>query len=266
MITVLGATGNTGGRVAQRLAEAGVEVRGVSRRGPVQADATDREAMARAFDGAEAAYVLLPLSLFEVGYHAHQDRMGEAITESLRAAGVPSVVALSSLGAELPSGTGFLTSLHRQEQRLATLDADVLFLRPGLFFESFLPGLEGIRATGVHHDTIDPEVRLPMVATRDIGDVAAAALRGRRDTGVREVIGQEITIPQAVAALGATYQRIPDAALQAAFLQAGLPADITELHLEMNAFFNSDRIAWRGTDPRTPTTVEQWAQALDAPV
>lgn len=33
MITVLGATGNTGGRVAARLAEAGEQVRAVSRSG-----------------------------------------------------------------------------------------------------------------------------------------------------------------------------------------------------------------------------------------
>lgn len=266
MITVLGATGNTGGRVAQRLTEAGQEVRAVSRSGAFTADATDRDAMARAFDGADAAYVLMPFGLFEAGYHAHQDRLGEAITEGLAAAGVPYVVALSSLGAELSAGTGFLTSLHRQEQRLGNLDADVLFLRPGLFFESFLPGLEGIRATGVHHDTIDPEVRMPMVATRDIGDVAAAALLDRRATGFREVVGQELTVPEAVAALGATYQRIPDAALHAALLAAGLPPDVADLHLEMNASFNAGLITMRGTDPHTPTTVREWAQTLGAPV
>jgi uncharacterized protein YbjT (DUF2867 family) len=266
MITILGATGNTGGRVARRLTEAGLEVRAVSRSGSTKADLTDRTAMARVFDGADAAYVLLPIGLFQEGYHAHQDRMGEAITEGLRAAGVPYVVALSSLGAELAAGTGFLTSLHRQEQRLGTLDADVLYLRPGLFFESFLPSLEGIRATGVHHDTIDPAVRIPMVATRDIGDLAAAALRERRETGVREVVGpQDLTIPEAVAALGATYQPLPDEAMHGALLSAGLPADIADQHLEMNSALSSGLVHAHGTGPRSATTVVEWAQTLGVP-
>ncbi|MCE3552601.1 NAD(P)H-binding protein [Pseudonocardia sp. RS11V-5] len=65
MITVLGATGNTGGRVAARLAEAGEQVRAVSRSGrpvpgaePWRGDATDRDFLTRAFTGAGAAYVL----------------------------------------------------------------------------------------------------------------------------------------------------------------------------------------------------------------
>ncbi|MBN9097205.1 MULTISPECIES: hypothetical protein [unclassified Pseudonocardia] len=51
-------------------------------------------------------------------------------------------------------GTGFLTSLHDQEQRLADLTGvDVLLLRPGLFFESFLPALDAIRTHGAHVDS-----------------------------------------------------------------------------------------------------------------
>jgi uncharacterized protein YbjT (DUF2867 family) len=211
MISVLGATGNTGGRVAARLAEAGEQVRAVSRSGravpgaePWQGDATDRDFLTRAFAGADAAYVLLPFDLFNPDYHATQDRLGEAVTESLRAAGVPYVVALSSLGAEVPAGTGYLTALHRQEQRLRTLDAGILFLRPGLFFESFLHSLDAMRAEGVHADTIDADVRLPMVATRDVGDAAADALLTRTRTGVRELLGPaELTVPEALADLGA---------------------------------------------------------------
>ena len=269
MITILGATGNTGGRVAARSAEAGGTVRAVSRSGrevpgctAVRADANDPAALARAFDGAEAAYVLLPFALFDAGYHAHQDRLGSAITAALRTAEVPYVVALSSLGAEVETGTGYLTALHRQEQRLAELDAEVLFLRPGLFYESFLHSLDALRA-GMHVDTIDPDVRLPMVATQDIGDVAAEALLARRETGVREVVGPEdLTVPEAVAHLGAGYTRIPDEALWGGLREAGMPPDVADLHLEMNAAFNSGLVRAHGTGPRSSTTIAQWAGAL----
>ena len=78
-----------------------------------------------------------------------------------------------------------------------------MFLRPGLFFESFLPSLPAMLATGVHHDTIDPDVALPMVATADVGDAAAAALLDAEAVGVRELLGPEdLTVPEAVARLG----------------------------------------------------------------
>lgn len=279
MITVLGATGNTGGRVAARLTEAGEQVRAVSRSGravpgaePWQGDAGDRDFLTRAFTGADAAYVLLPFDLFTPGYHAVQDRLGEAVTAALRAARVPYVVALSSLGAEVPAGTCYLTALHRQEQRLRTLDADVLFLRTGLFFESFLHGLDAMRAEGVHADTIDPATRLPMIATRDVGDAAADALLTRSRTGVRELLGPaDLTVPEALADLAPRvglpeldYVRVPEEAMVAALEQVGMPPDVAALHVEMNSAFDSGlvRSSGRTADATTPTTVAAWADGL----
>ncbi|WP_433504703.1 NAD(P)H-binding protein [Pseudonocardia halophobica] len=279
MITVLGATGNTGGRVAARLAETGEQVRAVSRSGRAvpgaeawQGDAGDRDFLTRAFTGAGAAYVLLPFDLFTPGYHAEQDRLGEAVTEALRAARVPYVVALSALGAEVPAGTGYLTALHRQERRLRTLDADVLFLRPGLFFESFLYSLDAMRAEGVHADTIDPGTRLPMIATRDVGDAAADALLTRTRTGVRELLGPaDLTVPEALADLGPRvglpdlgYVRVPEEAMVGALEQVGMPPDVAALHVEMNAALTSGlvRSSGRTADATTPTTVATWADGL----
>jgi uncharacterized protein YbjT (DUF2867 family) len=282
MITVLGATGNTGGRAAARLVEAGEQVRAVSRSGRAvpgaetwQGDAGDQEFLTRAFTGADAAYVLLPFGPFEAGYLAHQERLGAAVTEALRAARVPYVVALSSLGAEVPAGTGYLASLYTQEQRLHTLDADVLFLRPGLFFESFLHGLDAMRAEGVHADTIDPAVRLPMVATGDVGDAAAEALLARTRTGVRELLGPaDLTVPEAVALLGPRvglpdlgYVQVPDEAMVGALTGIGMPPDVATLQVEMNSAFNSGLVhsAGRTADATTSTTFATWADALGVP-
>lgn len=285
MITVLGASGNTGGRVVRRLREAGETVRAVGRdtarladaaahgAEPHAADITDRAALAAALRGADAAYVLMPLDVTRPGYRAQQEQVGTAIAAALADAGVPRVVALSSLGAERERGTGFLETLHEQEQRLAALDARVLFLRPGLFFESFLPSLDAMLATGVHHDTIDPELALPMVATADVGDAAAAALRDPDAAGVRELLGPEdLTVPDAVARLGAAlgrpglrYERPPDEAMRAVLVEVGLPADLADENLAMNAAFNAGAVrslAGRGPATSTPTTIEDWARTL----
>ncbi|GAA4902581.1 uncharacterized protein YbjT (DUF2867 family) [Actinomycetospora succinea] len=283
MITVLGASGNTGGRVVRRLREAGVPVRAVGRdtarladavaRGaePAVGDITDPAFLTEAMRGAEAAYVLMPLDLAP-GYRAQQEQVGTAIATALAAAGVPRVVALSSLGADVARGTGFLETLHEQEQRLAGLDARVTVLRPGLFFESFLPALAPMQATGVHHDTVDPDVVLPMVATADVGDVAAGALLDPASSGVREVLGAEdLTMPEAIARLGGVlgtplrYERAPDDVMRTVLVEAGLPADLVEEQLAMHAAFNRGTVQSRaGRSPATtsPTTLEQWAATL----
>jgi uncharacterized protein YbjT (DUF2867 family) len=284
MITVLGATGHTGGRVAAQLRAAGAKVRAVGRSTerlagvdaePWVGDASDPAFLTEAFRGADAAYVLLPLDLTAPGYHAQQDGLGASIVAAIRASGLRRVVALSSLGADVPTGTGFLTSLYTQEQRLRAVEGlDVLFLRPGLFFESFLPGLDAIRAHNVHVDSIDPEITLPMVATRDVGDAAAAALIASDWSGVRvrELLGpRDLTLPDATRILGEgigmpdlKYVRLPDAELIGLLTGAGLPADLAELHVGMNRAFN-DRVvvsrSGRTPETTTPTSLAEFAAA-----
>ncbi|GAA4778772.1 NmrA family NAD(P)-binding protein [Actinomycetospora chlora] len=282
MITVLGAGGNTGGRVVRRLRAAGEPTRAVGRDAarladavghgaePVVGDITDRSFLAEAFRGAEAAYVLMPLDLAAAGYRPQQEQVGTAIAAALGDAGVPRVVALSALGADVEHGTGFLETLYEQEQRLAALDAAVTVLRPGVFFESFLPVLPQMRATGVYRDTIDPDVALPMLATADIGDAAAGALLDTAASGVRELHGPEdLTMRDATARLGevlgipSRYERAPDGEVRAALVGAGLPADVVEEQLAMFAAFNrgdAQSRTGRSAATTTPTTLEQWAR------
>lgn len=294
MITVLGASGNTGGRAVEQLRAAGEQVRAVGRDAsrlaraaeqgaePWVGDATDAGFLRTAFDGADAAYVLMPMDVTAEGYAGRQAAVGTAITDALAAAGVPRVVALSSLGAEIPGGpdlaaTGYLGTLHDQEGRLRTLDADIVFLRPGLFLESFLFGLDAMREHGAHADSIDPQVTLPMVATRDVGDVAAEELRRTDRSGVvvREVLGAaDRTVPDVVAAIGPAlglpdlgYVRLPDAEMESVLRQAGMPADGARLHVAMNRAFNEGRVgslAGRGAATSTPTTVESWVASVTA--
>ncbi|BBG05247.1 MULTISPECIES: NmrA family NAD(P)-binding protein [Pseudonocardia] len=291
MITVLGATGNVGSQVVHELRAAGVAVRAVGRDAgrlaaataagaePCIGDLTDTGFLLRAFDGAAAAFTLQPLDPGEPDYAAHQRRIGESVVAALRGAGVGRVVALSSLGAEVPGGpdlaaTGFLGGLYEQEQRLATLDARVTRIRPGLFLESFRPAFDAIREHGAHADSIDPDLALPMVATRDVGRAAAAALLDPAAPAVVEVPGPaDRTVPEVVAALGpalgvpdAGYTRLPDAELIGLLREVGLPADVARLQVAMNRAFNEGRV--RAHDRRADTTgvltVEEWAKEVAA--
>ncbi|MEV1294175.1 NAD(P)H-binding protein [Pseudonocardia sp. NPDC049635] len=287
MITVLGATGNVGSQVVRDLLADGVAVRAVARTAgrlaaattagaePWAGDLTDTGFLLRAFDGAAAAFVLQPLDLSEPDHADHQRRVGESVVAALHGAGVGRVVALSSLGAEVPGGpglaaTGFLGALHEQERRLAELDARVTLLRPGMFLESFLPALGPIREDGVHHDSIDPDVALPVVATRDVGRAAVTVLRDPSAPRVVEVPGAaDRTVPEVVAELGralgvpdARYRRLGDPEMTALLEQVGLPADAARLQVAMNRAFNEGRV--RAHQVRGDTagllTLEEWVK------
>ncbi|MFI6025027.1 NmrA family NAD(P)-binding protein [Amycolatopsis magusensis] len=288
MITVLGATGNTGGKIAELLLAAGEPVRAVGRSAerlePLRAagaelavgDAGDAEFLTGAFRGADAVYTLLHTAPDVEDFHAEQDRKGEAIVEAIRRAGVRHVVSLSSVGAERPSGTGFITSLHTQERRLRELEnTSVLLLRPGAFFENFHAVLGLIKEAGINADSVAPEAKIPMIAARDIAEVAADALRKRDWTGVvvRELLGErDLSYSEATLILGEAlglphlpYVPMPASEMAETLRQAGFSANSARLHVEMTAAFSDGTVAATGERTAansTPTRFEDFVPEL----
>jgi uncharacterized protein YbjT (DUF2867 family) len=226
MITVMGATGKVGGEIARRLLAAGVEVRALGRSEtrlaelaaagaqPMMGDPDDAEYLTRAFGGADAVFTMQPFDPSAPDYQAHQTRLGEAIVAGIRGSGVRRVVALSSIGADVPAGTGVVTSLYAQEQRLRALDgAHVLVLRPGSFFENLVAAVPAIEHEGGYADVFAAELPIPMVAVRDVAAAGAAALTTRSWRGhtVLELPGpRDLSYAQATGILGAQLGR-PDA-------------------------------------------------------
>jgi len=281
MITVLGASGRTGGEVARRLVAAGERVRAVGRSAerlagvagaePYAGDAGDAGFLTGAMTGADAAYVMFPYDPTATGYADEQRRLGDAVVLAAREAGVRHVVALSSIGADVAAGTGFVAALHEQEERLAALDA-VLVLRAGAFYENFGDALEMVRAAGVIADAVDPDVAVPMVATRDVAAEAADALLARDWTGtvVRELHGpRDLSYAEATAILGARiglpdlpYARLPDAELVGVLHQAGFSAEAAALHVELGRAISDGTVVARGPRTSGPTPFEAVADEL----
>ena len=203
-VTVLGATGKTGGTVAQRLLAAGVKVKAVGRspdklaalvkRGAqaVVADVADAAALTEALRGSDAAYLMIPGDITKPDMLGQYARATEAITRAVTDAGVRRAVFLSSLGAELTAGTGPIVGLHGAEERLRAISGlALLILRPGYFYENNYGTLALIKHQGINGGAIDPGVAMPTIAAADIGDVAAEALRTADFSGVvvRELTG-----------------------------------------------------------------------------
>jgi uncharacterized protein YbjT (DUF2867 family) len=288
MITVMGATGHTGKQITEALLKAGEKVRALGRSEKKLAelksagaevlagDTNDDAFLTKAFRGADAVYTLLPTDRTAPDYRAEQDRQGEAIVKAIRNSGVRYVVALSSVGANLNDGTGVIAGLHAQEERLKQLKVvNVLLLRPVSFFENFYETLGLIKHEGINGDSVAPDLAIPMVATRDIADVAAKALKARDWKGVVvcELLGpRDLSYPEATHILG---ERIGKPDLRyvqfsyedeaKALVQAGMSESFARLYVEMTRAFNEGRVKplmGRTAENTTPTRFEGFAGEL----
>jgi uncharacterized protein YbjT (DUF2867 family) len=282
MYVVLGASGNTGHVVAQNLLARQQKVRVVGRNAarlqPHAAqgaeiflgDVTDAAALTKAFHHADSAYVMIPSNHTINDPLAYEERVSDAIAAAVKNTGIKNVVSLSGFGADKTKGTGPVIGLHNLEQKLDQIDtANVLHLRAGYFMENTLPQVGAIRMAGSAVGPVRPDLKLPMIATRDIGAAAADALLrlafrgkqthellGQRDldyTEVAAIIGKAIGKPD----LG--YVHAPDDQIRAAMVQMGMSDAMAGLILEMTAALNSGYM--RALEPRTsrnttPTSYE----------
>ena len=130
MYVVLGASGNTGHIVAKNLLARQQKVRVVGRNAAhlqphaeqgaeiFIGDVTDASALTKAFHQADSAYVMIPPNVTSDDPLAYEERVSDAIAAAVKNAGVKNVVALSSIGADKPKGTGPVIGLHNLEQKL----------------------------------------------------------------------------------------------------------------------------------------------------
>src|ERR1700745_369516 len=201
MYVILGASGNTGSIIADSLLSKGKKVRVVGRdAGRLQrfvrqgaeaftGDVSDAAALTKAFTGARAAYLLLP----PITWREDQERESDAIAKAVTKSGLRYAVYLSSYGAHVPEGTGPVTGLHSSEQKLNAISGlNVLHLRAAYFMENNLKAIGMIHGLGLFGNALQPDVKLPMIATRDVGDYAAERLLHLDFSGkqTRELLGE----------------------------------------------------------------------------
>ena len=189
MLVLMGTTGQVGGAALEALKQRGMAVRAIARdteraghlAGPtieiVRGEATDTASLVAAFRGADAAFVMLVPSMQAADVVADSRTAVHSSASAIRAAGLPHVVALSSVGAHLAEGNGIVQTLHDFEQGLVGAAPSLVFLRPGDFMENWAAMLPAAREAGVL-----PSAKLPLdaaddtVSARDVGRTVAELL------------------------------------------------------------------------------------------
>ena len=285
MLVIAGATGHVGSVAAARLLEAGKPVRVIVRnpakgaawsaRGADVAagDLGDAAFVAKALQGAAGFFTLIPPDYAADDVFASQRRAADAIASGILAAGVPHVVMLSSMGAELPIGTGPIKGLHYFEERVQETGTTLTALRPSYFQENAASALGPARDAGIFPNFGDrDDVPMPMIATKDIGEEAAKALLNPPAASeVIDLIGPECTARDVASALGAALGKtlqivnIPQADWVPTLRRAGLPESGAESLAEMYGALAQGIIQPRGNrQVRAKTPIEETMRTLTA--
>src|SRR5260370_24415828 len=144
------------------------------------AEMEEAAGLTSAFRRAAGAFILPPSEFDPEPGFPEAKRVIAAVTAALAEARPGKVVCLSTIGADAPH-ENLLTQRTLMERSLEQIGLPVTFLRPGWFMENALWDIPSARDEGVLRSFLQPAHKLfPMVATQDVGGLAAALLRENR--------------------------------------------------------------------------------------
>ncbi|MDV8013435.1 MULTISPECIES: NmrA family NAD(P)-binding protein [Rhodococcus] len=221
---VIGGTGKTGARVAQRLTAVGIRTRIASRTSGTRFDWNDQTTWQPAMSGVEAAYVTYAPDLAVPESSTHIEELAELAYRE----GVRRMVLLSGRGEP---------AAQKAEQVLADTGLEWAVVRASWFAQNFSEGylLDPIREG--HLELPVGEVGEPFIDVDDLADVAVATLTRTDLLGrVLEVTGPELlTFAEAVEAISAasgravSFERIGLQQFSDGMAEVGVPSDVVEL-------------------------------------
>ena len=212
MYAITGITGKVGGALAHTLLSANQTIRAIVRdadkgrawaaRGcdVALAKMTHTESLTAAFKGAEGVFILPPSEFDPAPGFPEARAVITAVKAALESALPGKVVCLSTIGAQA-SQANLLTQRTLMERAFSELPMPVTFLRPGWFMENLAWDAPPARDSGIISSYLQPlDKPVPMVATADVGRVAAELLQQHwRGTRVVELEGPRRVTPLDIA-------------------------------------------------------------------
>jgi uncharacterized protein YbjT (DUF2867 family) len=286
-IALVGATGNVAGRALEKLVEAGAQVVVLARHPeklpePIRAKIhveqgalEDGAFVARATRAADALLWLTPTTFVAKDLRAYTLELAQNGARAIRENLIQRVVFVSSHGADR-SGLGHVSFAGEVEKILEAAAPHTVSLRSAGFMENLFTSVEALKK-GQLFGVLSPDKKYPLVATADVGDVAARWLLDPNWSGhqVRGVHGPEdlsaqdqVGIMSRVLGKPVRYQQIPAAALRDAFSKRGASPAVADGYFDM--FKSFAREDYQPTEKRTAetttaTTFETFVREVLAP-
>lgn len=263
-IIISGSLGNIGKPLTHKLVAAGHDVTVISSSADKKeaiekaganaaiGSVSDAAFLAATFNGADAIFAMTPPNLGGSNVIANTVEAGKAFASAIQEAAVKRVVMLSSIGADLPDGTGPIKGLYQIEGLYDQLEnTAVTFLRAGFFFTNLYNDVPMIKGAGIMGANYPADAKMPLVHPNDIAAAAAEELQ-KQTTGknIRYIISDVRTpgeiakaIGEAIAKADLPWIEFTDEQSLQGMTQAGLPEEIAGLYTEMGTGLRSGKIA-----------------------
>jgi uncharacterized protein YbjT (DUF2867 family) len=229
MHIILGGTGHVGSALSEALIERGEPVTIVThdpskahdwqQKGlqVAVADVHDVDALRRVFRQGKRLFLLNPPADPSTDTDAEERKSLASILAALDGSGLEKVVAESTYGAQPADRSGDLGILYEMEQALEAQPIPASIIRAAYYMSNWDASLKTARKEGVVHTLYPANFELPMVAPRDIGQVAARLMTEPVErTGLHYVEGPELySSSDVAAAFAAALQRPVEAVVTA---------------------------------------------------
>lgn len=253
MFVIAGATGHVGSVVAKELLAKKQRVRVIVRSAEkgerfskdgadvAVGSLDDQTFLMDALKGATGFFALLPPDFTNPDVFGWQRQQADRMAAAVKANKVPHVVLLSSIGADLESGTGPIRGLYYFEKVLRATGTTLTAIRACFFQENVANSIDSARKAGIFPNFAPPaDVPMPMIATRDIGGLAAESLLSpsKKSENV-DLLGPPYTNRQVAEKLGAALGKklqvmdIPQSSWTKTMIDAGIPSHVAESLAEM---------------------------------
>lgn len=284
-IAVMGATGDIGRALVQELLKKGHHVKAIGRNKSklselknIGAEIYTLEkfdnvnALSEAFKGSDAVFSFLPPLTIEGP--EFNDKIGEAIKSAIEKNNIRYVINLSSIGADFNKDLGPIVGLHRQEERLNSLQSShVLHFRPPFFMENFNFAMPLIKLKNIIGFPLKPDLTIPMISTKDIAN-KVAELFDRLDfkghtiydySGPKNYSMKEAAsiIAKALGKPDLKYVQFSLEDFERGMIAQGISPKNAQSMCEMYKSFNDGKVIFTqklSPDHQGKTTLEQWAK------
>jgi len=236
----------------------------------------DPQVLQKAMQDGGTLFWLTPPNLVP-GYPQWARMIAGLAADTANAQGVDHIVVLSSVGAQAGPGTGPVAVLGEVENIFKAQCTNLAVLRPAYFMENLLHHTATIAAEGAFYLPLQATRNLPMVATRDIANVAAGLMLDTSWSGHR-IVGvhgpEDLSHARAAEIISAELDRtvtfVPVTPEQArrALQQMGLSDYEVDMYSELYAAMADGKLEPaepRTAETTTPTSLAQFVREVMKP-
>jgi uncharacterized protein YbjT (DUF2867 family) len=189
MFIIVGGTGRAGSATAEALLAEGQPVTIVTRSASkgdlwrkqgaevAVADVHDVDALRDVFRRGRRAFLLNPPADLSSDTDVEERATVRCLLAALDGSGLEKVVAQSTYGARTGEGCGDLTVLHGLEEGLRAQPIPAAIMRAAYMMSNWDGALDAASRSGVLLSMLPRDLKIPMVAPKDLGAVAARLLQ-----------------------------------------------------------------------------------------